>query len=426
MVVPPLIVEPAAIVTSWPLDPGRGSGTARFVRSLLHAWERIGANPVLLNPTSDIEDYVAFTLRRVADNLDLASHPVLREANAVVALDYDGFAYVPAPAQRFVVTTRAVFADLIETEPEPYRSMLRLQAMLEERNVARADCVVTPSAYARGRVIELYGIPPERVRVIHNGIDLAEWDALGASLGGGLGDAHGDALEDALGDPPGKGPSDTAGNAHRHDHGRAHGDAQRGDREPGDRRGESQAPTVLAVSKLYPRKMIETLVRATPLLRRRLPEVQVRIVGAGFQWDELRALARQIGAEDGIAWLGDVTERAAIVREYRRCHVFTHPSIQDAFANVCLEAMASARPLVVSDAGSMPELVRASGAGVIVPPREPEALAEALLALLVNDARREQLGQAGRRFAETMTWERTAAGFLEALGCGSNRVARPT
>jgi glycosyltransferase involved in cell wall biosynthesis len=140
--------------------------------------------------------------------------------------------------------------------------------------------------------------------------------------------------------------------------------------------------------------------------------VDVRIVGGGFEWDALRQLSIETGADANITWLGDINDRRQIVSEFKRCHVFVHPSIQDAFANVCLEAMASSRPLVVSDAASMPELVRPAGSSSLVPPEDPEALAQAIGDLLADDEKQRQFGRAGRRFAESMRWENTASRFL--------------
>lgn len=113
-----------------------------------------------------------------------------------------------------------------------------------------------------------------------------------------------------------------------------------------------------------------------------------------------------------ITWLGDIDDRRQVVAEFKRCHAFTHPSIQDAFANVCLESMASARPLVVSDAASMPAMVRAANSGLVVSPDDPEELAAAVCRLFADDQERLALGKNGRRYAEGMTWQRTAEQFI--------------
>jgi phosphatidylinositol alpha-1,6-mannosyltransferase len=172
---------------------------------------------------------------------------------------------------------------------------------------------------------------------------------------------------------------------------------------------------VLAVSKLYPRKKIDVLVRAVPLLRRDFPDVDVRVVGGGFEWGALQKLSIETGAAANITWLGDIDDRSRVVSEFKRAHVFTHPSIQETFGNVCLESMASARPLVVSDVAAPPDLVRESNSGLVVPPNDPTALAAALSDLLHAEARREELGCNGRRYAEKMTWQNTAEQFMSLI-----------
>lgn len=355
----------ALFLTTWPTSLGQGSGTALFIKSLKQAVEARGDVVELINPPLDTADYTQFTLERLWYNFQFAGDPRAAQADWILGLDYDGFALPRRPGQRFIGSARAVFADLVDTEPEPFRTMLRAQAYFERHNLRTADLVTTPSEYARSRIIEYYAVDPGKVHAIPNGINLAEWDSYRAALP-----------------------------------------------EP-DR---LRRPTVLAVSKLYPRKKIDVLLRAAPLLRAALPDVEIRIVGGGFEWDALQRLTDELGVRDCVTWLGDINDRARVVAEFKRCHVFTHPSIQDAFANVCLESMASARPLVVADAASMPAMVRAAASGLVVPPNDPEALADGLLRLLNDEAQRALFGRNGRRYAETMTWEKTAAQFLGLLG----------
>jgi len=356
----------ALFITSWPTTLGQGSGTALFIKSLQKAVEAGGRSVELINPPLDTRDYTQFTLDRFWFNIQFAQQtdPMIADADWILGLDYDGFALPRRAHQPFIASLRAVFADLVDTEPDPFRTMLRAQAYFEGQNARKADWITTPSEYAKAKIVEYYGVDEGKVHAIPNGINIAEWDTLWA----------------AIPDPE-----------------------------------QSRRPTVLAVSKLYPRKKIDTLICAVPLLRQHLPDIDVRIVGGGFEWDALQHLTFDLGVSDNVTWLGDINDRRRVVAEFKRCHVFTHPSIQDAFANVCLESMASARPLVVSNAASMPGLVRAGQSGLIVPPNDPEALAHALLELLDDDARREQLGCNGRRFAETMTWEKTSAQFLRLI-----------
>jgi glycosyltransferase involved in cell wall biosynthesis len=312
----------------------------------------------------DTRDYVQFTLDRFWFNVEFARDPRPAQADWLLGLDYDGFALTRRPDRPFIASVRAVFADLVDTEPDPFRTMLRAQAYFEGQNVRRADWITTPSEYAKGKIVEYYGVDESKVHAIPNGIDLVEWDTHWA----------------AIPEP---------------DHARR--------------------PTVLAVSKLYPRKKIDTLIRAVPLLRQQLPDIDVRIVGGGFEWDALQRLTIELGVEDNVTWLGDINDRRRVVAEFKHCHVFTHPSIQDAFANVCLESMAAAKPLVVSDAASMPGLVRKSNSGLVAPPNDPAALAAALSDLLHDETQRSELGRSGRQYAEKMTWQKTAEQFMNLI-----------
>ncbi len=352
----------AVFVTSWSLSLGQGSGTALFVRALQRAVQERGTTVEMINPILDTSDYTQFTLERLWFNVQLAHDPRPTAADWVLGLDYDGFAVPRRAGSRFIGTARAVFADLVETEPEPFRTMLRAQAYFEGHNLRNSDLVITPSEYARRKVVSYYSVPPERAHAIPNGIDLEEWDRLWAALP-----------------------------------------------EPDSNR----RPTVLAVSKLYPRKKIDTLVRAAPLIAQQYPELEIRVVGGGFEWENLHRLSQEVGAERYITWLGDINDRQRVVAEFKGCHVFTHPSIQDAFANVCLESMASSRPLVVSDAASMPDMVRSANSGLVVTPEDPEALAAAISSLLSDEERRASYGTNGRKYAEKMTWQRTAELFIQ-------------
>jgi glycosyltransferase involved in cell wall biosynthesis len=352
------------IVTSWPLALGAGSGTALFIQSLRRAVEAAGQSVELINPPLDASDYARFTFERLWFNTQLPRDPRPANADWILGIDYDGFALPRRPAQRFVASARAVFAEIVPTEPEPFRTLLTAQAYFEGHNLRAADWVVTPSQYAREAVARHYHVPPDKIKVIPNGVDLAEWDA------------HWRALPEP---------------------------------EP------ERRPTVLAVSKLYPRKRIDILIRAAPFLRERYRDVDVRIVGGGFEWEAWRRLSEEIGAAPNVTWLGDVDDRRAVVNEFKRCHVFTHTSIQEAFGNVLMEAMASSKPIVAAEAACLPEMIRASGGGQLVPPNDPEALAAALSDLLDDEARRAELGRRGRAYAEAMTWKRCAARYLELL-----------
>lgn len=351
---------PGLILTSWPASLSAGSGTALFVNALAQAVQNTGRAVTLVNPTLDPTDYTQFTLERLWWNTTLRDDPRLAQAPWWLGLDYDGYAVPLRSGQFRLASARALFADLVDTEPEPFRTLLRAQAFFDGHNFRQADGVTVPSHYAREKLIGYHALPPEKVRVIPNGIDLAEWDALLPPT------------------PP------------------------------------APHPTVLVVSKLYPRKKVDVLLRALPAVRAHYPDVEVRVAGGGFQWAAWRQLAADVGVADQVTWLGDVS-RAQVAAEFARCWVCVHPSIQETFGNVCLESMGARRPLVVSSVTAPAELVRASGAGLVYEGISSEALAHALLTLLGDEPQRAQLGAQGRAFAERHTWHAAAQAYLALL-----------
>ncbi len=157
-------------------------------------------------------------------------------------------------------------------------------------------------------------------------------------------------------------------------------------------------PRVLWVGRLEPRKAPETLVEAAAQLAREVDGLEVVFVGGSnyrregrpyLEWT--RALAHRLAAP--CTFLGRVP-RSRIPLLYERSRVAALTARFDNFPVAALEALAAARPLVCTTATGTAELVRGSGAGAVVPPQDPDALAEALYPFLA-DAR--SAAEAGRR-----------------------------
>ncbi|HEX3882864.1 MAG TPA: glycosyltransferase family 4 protein [Stellaceae bacterium] len=128
---------------------------------------------------------------------------------------------------------------------------------------------------------------------------------------------------------------------------------------------------------------------------------------------------RTLGGEPGIAWLG----RVADVREvWRRAQIAVFPSTYgEGLPKSLLEAAACARPIVAADIQGTREIVRHGETGILVPPGDLSALAEAIAALAGDPARRTELGRGGRalverEFAETIVAEQTVALYRRLLG----------
>jgi glycosyltransferase involved in cell wall biosynthesis len=158
--------------------------------------------------------------------------------------------------------------------------------------------------------------------------------------------------------------------------------------------------TIGTVKTLAPKYGIDTLLRAFALLA---PphDVRLLIVGDGPQRDELQALARQLGIADRVQWPGAVPHDQ-VPQWLQRLDVYVAASRLDSesFGVAVVEAMACGVPVVVSDAGGLPEVVVAGDSGLVVPRDDPAALAAALAHLLAEPALRQRLATAGRARAE--------------------------
>jgi glycosyltransferase involved in cell wall biosynthesis len=281
--------------------------------------------------------------------------------DAVVGFDCDGI-FVRRDGARSVASLKGVLADEARFERGAARARLTLEAFFERIHVRRAQIVVATSAYSAARIVEDYGVPSARVRVVPEPIELARWRQL----------------------------LDTA------------------DALPRDR------PSILCVAHLYPRKDVATLLAAMSRLG---APATLRVAGGGPELARLQKLARQLALGDRVEFLGHVP-LARLAAEYRRADLFCLPSRQEGFGIVFLEAMAAGLPIVAARATAVEELLGDGGYAVLVPPGDETALAGALGRLLGDAAERRRLSEAGRRRVERYDAPLVAAQFLAAIGLG--------
>lgn len=160
-------------------------------------------------------------------------------------------------------------------------------------------------------------------------------------------------------------------------------------------------PLVLSVGQLKEKKGHPHLVAACRQLKDRGYDFTCEIVGEGPQRQELEALIAQLGLEDTITLCGAMPHEA-VVEKYRAATVFVLPCIlardgdRDGIPNVLMEAMAMQLPVVSTYHSGIPELVQDRINGLLMPPGDEKALANALGELLDNPALRIRLGQRGR------------------------------
>jgi glycosyltransferase involved in cell wall biosynthesis len=160
---------------------------------------------------------------------------------------------------------------------------------------------------------------------------------------------------------------------------------------PAERPAPGRAPTVGALGVLRPEKGLDDLVAAAALVRERCPGVRFVIHGDGPCREPLRDRIATLGLGDRVTLAGATDAPAAALRAL---DVFVLPSLSEACSNALLEAMATGLPVVATRVGGSPLTVEDGVSGLLVPPRDPAALAKALVTLLEDGRLAARLGAA--------------------------------
>lgn len=243
------------------------------------------------------------------------------------------------------------------------QNRLYLTLMLP-RFLRRADRVICVSEFTRQDALRYYRLDPARVRVVPEGVEarfrpIADADAL-----------------DAV-------------------------------------RAKYRLPRrfILYVGTIEPRKNLGALLEAYAAVRAQAPEVGLVIAGGrGWLYEDFFGRLRASGLEPHVTLTGYVPDED-LPALLNCAEVFAYPSVFEGFGLPPLEAMACGLPVVCSDASSLPEVVGA--AGVLLPPGDPRAWAEALARVLAEPAWRAELSARGLARARPFTWEAAARQTLD-------------
>lgn len=154
---------------------------------------------------------------------------------------------------------------------------------------------------------------------------------------------------------------------------------------PSDEPRECRVLYVGRVEQTSRWKGLQVLVEALPRLRALVPDARLTIVGDGDDVVPLQKRAAELGVADLVEWVGSV-DHSALPAYYRRAGVTVLPSLTEAesFGMTLAEAMACGCPVVGSAVGGIPYVVRDGLDGLLVPPGDPDALADALAAVLAR------------------------------------------
>lgn len=186
---------------------------------------------------------------------------------------------------------------------------------------------------------------------------------------------------------------------------------------PGGPELAEEARVLLAIARLERQKGLDVAIEALARLRDHHPRVVLVVLGSGPLEAELRELARAHGVDDRVHFPGRSGDVASWLL---RSEMLVHPARWEGFGLVLLEAMLAARPVVATRVSAIPEVVEHGVTGLLVPPDDGGALADAIDELLSDPGRAAAYGEAGRarareHFSVSEMAERTRDAYSRAL-----------
>jgi sugar transferase (PEP-CTERM/EpsH1 system associated) len=161
--------------------------------------------------------------------------------------------------------------------------------------------------------------------------------------------------------------------------------------------GPTPGGPVIAVARLSPEKDVANLIRAAAIGAQRDPDLLLEVAGDGPCRVALERMVEELGLEERVSFLGVVRDIPGLLA---RSAIFVLPSRSEGISLTLLEAMAVGLPVVATWVGGTPEVVLDGQTGLLVPPSDPTALADAILRLRRDDETARLMGAAGRRRVE--------------------------
>jgi phosphatidylinositol alpha-1,6-mannosyltransferase len=283
------------------------------------------------------------------------------QAEVVLCTGWDPCAYIASIACARSRVPYFLIAHGMELLQLPRRLGARqTKTWMRRRALAGAKRIIAVSSFTRDRVVQL-GVPKQRVSVVPNGVVLAERKRAVAA--------------------------------------------------------NSNGQVLMTVSRLVPRKGHDTVIRALPRVLAQMPKAVYRIVGTGPELQRLQTLTSQLELNNHVQFYGQVSddERERLLDE---CNVFVLATRETAtdfegLGIAVLEAMQIGKPVVVTRAGGVPEIVDHGTTGLVVEPDDPNSLADAIVALLSDPARASVMGNnAESAVRERFSWPVIASRYL--------------
>ena len=308
--------------------------------------------------------HVLATLYKLMDKhrFDVLDFPEYGGEGFAYQLDRTLWNWVPVVVQ--LHGPLAMFREIFRW-PEPESRLQQVGMFLEEFSLKNADVIMACSGSVADMAGRYYGIPREAVEVVHCGVDTDVFFPL---------------IDIPL---------------------------------------ESR-PTVLFVGQIVENKGTHVLAEAVLSLRHKYPDICLKLLGAGREVvDMIQEMCKAHDAERNVEFAGFVP-LDCLADYYRRAHVFCLPAEYESFGQVYIEAMACGCPVIASSSGGGAEAVIDGRTGLLIPPNDVAATAQAIDRVLGNPALRQQMSQEGLQrvadyFAMDKYIQRVVAAYEKAI-----------
>lgn len=229
---------------------------------------------------------------------------------------------------------------------EAYDGRRKAIRLLDQRATRSADHVVAVSGAVRRYLLSHTGVRAQRATIIYNGIDVRAFDASTRSA-------------------PIPWPSTWEG-----------------------------ATLIVTVGSLTLRKGHRYLLEAMTEVNKHFSDARLVILGEGPERERLQTIAARLGIADHVSFVGFCSHVPAVLR---RADLYVHPSVHEPFGMAVIEAMAAERAVVASAVGGIPEILPDEDVGLLVPPADSAALANAICTLLASPQCRKEMGARARQ-----------------------------
>lgn len=246
-----------------------------------------------------------------------------------------------------------------------YTPSMKLRGFLERKECELSDLVISVSRHVKNEIINYHDIKEEKIQIVPNGSDISRFKKNHSAV---------KLLHEKF-----------------------------------------QCENILfSLGRLSKTKGLEYLFNALPLVLEEFPSTKLVVGGDGSLKNKLIKIAKANNFNKNIVFLKNLTENE-VIKLNSACDVFVHPAIYDPMPLVVPEAMACEAPIVATKAGGIPELV--GEAGIIVPSRNSELLANAIIKFLEDENLRIKYGKKAReRVVRYFTWEKISKDYLEIIG----------